>query len=130
MLVEPAIYLPALRRAFARDGGRVVPRTFTSLDDIRSLPEPILVNCLGLGARTLFSDDEIYPIKGQLTILPPQPAIDYITLPPDLYMFPRRDGIVLGGTYEHRVWSMEPDLAAQERIVAAHERFFARLGQG
>ena len=127
MLVEPAIYLPALRRAFERANGRVVICTFGSLDEIRALPEPIVVNCLGLGARTLFSDDEIYPIKGQLTILPPDPAIDYITLPPDLYMFPRQDGIVLGGTYEHRVWSMEPDLAARDRIVAAHEQFFAAL---
>jgi glycine/D-amino acid oxidase-like deaminating enzyme len=127
MLVEPAIYLPALRRAFEGAGGRIVSRTFSSLEELRALSEPILVNCFGLGARTLFGDDEIYPIRGQLTILPPQPTVDYIALPPDLYMFPRRDGIVLGGTYEHRVWSMAPDLAARDRIVAAHERFFAAL---
>ncbi len=40
-------------------------------------------------------------------------------------MFPRSDGIILGGTFEHHVSSLEPDLAAQDRILAAHAQFFA-----
>jgi glycine/D-amino acid oxidase-like deaminating enzyme len=127
MMIEPAIYLPAVIADFTKAGGKIVQREFKSAADIASLPESCVVNCTGLGAGALFGDAELYPIKGQLTILKPQPEIDYITLPPDLYMFPRRDGIVLGGTFQHHIWTMEPDLAAEERILAGHARFFAAL---
>lgn len=125
MMIEPAIYLPAVMRDHAKAGGTIVQRDFASADDLAALPERTLINCTGLGAATLFGDAELYPIKGQLTILKPQPEVDYLAFPPDLYMFPRSDGIVLGGTFEHHVSSLEPDLAAQDRIMAAHAQFFA-----
>ena len=53
----------------------------------------------GLAAGKLFDDPDVLPIKGQLTVLAPQPEVDYITIGPgDLYMMPRQDGIILGGT--------------------------------
>ena len=88
----------------------------------------MIVNCSGLGAAALFGDRELGPIKGQLTILQPQPEVDYVALPHGLYMFPRRDGIVLGGTFERGVATLEPNLAAEERILAGHKKFFAELG--
>ncbi len=127
LMIEPAIYLPAIMRDHAKAGGRSVVREFANAAAIAALDERTVVNCTGLGAAALFGDEEMYPIKGQLTILKPQPEVDYITLPPDLYMFPRQDGIVLGGTFEHRVSTLEPNLAAEERILAGHARFFAAL---
>ena len=127
MMIEPAIYLPALRRAFEQAGGNVVLRAFASAAEVAQLPERTIVNCTGLGAGALFGDAELYPIKGQLTILPPQPEVRYVALPPDLYMFPRKDGVLLGGTFQHRVWTMEPDRVAEDRILDAHARFFATL---
>ena len=60
-----------------------------------------------------------------MTFLLPQPEIDYITLPGNgLYMFPRHDGILLGGTFERGNWTLEPDLEAEKRIVEGHRRFF------
>jgi len=47
-------------------------------------------------------------------------AIYAKALPP----FPRRDGIVLGGTVVRGDWSLQPDLEAKQRIVAAHQRLF------
>jgi D-amino-acid oxidase len=64
------------------------------------------------------------PVKGQLTFLLPQPEIQYAVVPGDLYMFPRSDGILLGGTHETGVWSLDPDLAAKERILSRHREFF------
>ena len=52
------------------------------------------------------------PVKGQLTLLLPQPELDYVYLDGakgDLYMFPRRDAVILGGSHEHGMWSTEPD---------------------
>lgn len=127
LMIEPQIYLPAIVRDHAKAGGRIVQRAFGSAAELGELAEPVIVNCTGLGAAQLFGDAELYPIKGQLTILAPQPDVDYLAMPPDLYMFPRQDGILLGGTFQHRIWSLEPDRAAEDRIVAGHARFFASL---
>jgi D-amino-acid oxidase len=128
MMIEPAIYLPAVMRDHAKAGGRIVRRDFASAADLAALEERVLVNCTGLGAGKLFGDADLCPIKGQLTILTPQPEVDYIALAHGLYMFPRRDGIVLGGTFEKNVWTMEPNRAAEGKILAGHTKFFAELG--
>jgi D-amino-acid oxidase len=89
------------------------------------LPEPVVVNCTGLGARELFGDSELLPVKGQLSVLVPQPEVDYMTFGPNhLYMIPRRDGIVLGGTAERGVETLEPDPAETGRILEGNRRLF------
>ena len=127
MMIEPAIYLPAVMRDHAKAGGKIIQREFKSAADLASLPERVIVNCSGLGAASLFDDKELSPIKGQLTILKPQPEIDYVALAHGLYMFPRQDGIVLGGTFERGVATLEPNLAAEERILSGHAKFFGSL---
>jgi D-amino-acid oxidase len=39
-------------------------------------------------------------------------------------MSPRRDGILLGGTFERGNWTLEPDLEAEKRILEGHREFF------
>src|SRR5205085_10144497 len=69
MLIEPHTYMRALLRDFRLAGGRVILREFHDTGEIANIPERVVVNCTGLGARTLFSDSELIPIKGQLTYL-------------------------------------------------------------
>lgn len=122
MFIEPAVYLDALLRDFRLAGGRVRIQSFASPADVAGLPERIVVNCTGLGARELFDDSELMPIKGQLSVLPPQPEVDYAWVnEDDLYMFPRRDGILLGGTHEPGVESLEPNPVAERRILEGHQ---------
>lgn len=127
MMIEPNTYLPAVLQDFRIAGGRIEVREIRELAELQMLPERVIVNCTGLGAKALFKDDELTPVKGQLTFLLPQPEIQYCTLPPDLYMFPRSDGIALGGTHEAGVWSLEPDQQAKQRIVAEHARIFHEM---
>ena len=124
MFIEPSVYLPAMMDAFQIAGGRIVVRTFNAPSELQTLPEKLVFNCTGLGAKALFGDEELTPVKGQLTILLPQPEVQYAAVPGDLYMFPRSDGIVLGGTHEEDVWSLEPDPDAKARILAGHKAFF------
>jgi D-amino-acid oxidase len=127
MLMEPNTFLPAVERDFLLQGGRIVVRTFRTASDVAALHEPVVFNCTGLGSRELFNDKVLEPVRGQLSILEPQPAVDYIYLAAGpLYMFPRSDGIALGGTFERGDWSTDVDLATQARILAAHEAVFAR----
>jgi glycine/D-amino acid oxidase-like deaminating enzyme len=134
--IEPSIYLDTLMRDFMLFGGRIVIRKFDTPRDLMSLPEPVIVNCSGLGSYDLFGDREIVPLKGQLTVLMPQADVTYQTSgglnpPPTegigIHMMPRADGIALGGTSQRGVWTMEPDEAERSRIVDAHRELFARM---
>jgi D-amino-acid oxidase len=124
MFVQPSIYLESMLREFRIAGGTILVQEMRDLRDVVALPQSVIVNCTGLGARALFNDDELIPIKGQLTVLLPQPEIEYATEPPGLYMFPRRDGILLGGTHERGNWDMQPNREAEARIIAGHAAVF------
>lgn len=119
MLIEPSIYLATLLRDFYIAGGRVVVKEFRSREEIMRLPEPVVFNCTGLGARALFDDQKLSPVRGQLEVLLPQPEVDYCYLSRG-YMFPRRDGIILGGTFDHDDWSLEPRADQATGILETH----------
>ena len=127
MHIEHSVYLHALMTDFRIAGGRTDVREFPEPAAMQELPHPLLVNCTGLAAGKLFGDADMMPIKGQLTVLAPQPEVDYLTFAPiDLYMMPRRDGIILGGTSERDVWSLEPDPAHADRILKGHQALFGK----
>ena len=126
MLIEPSIYLSALLRDFYIAGGRVVVKQFRNRREIARLREPIVFNCTGLGARELFDDPELEPVRGQLEVLIPQPEIDYCYLGRG-YMFPRRDGIILGGTWDHGEWSLEPNPEQAAGILETHTSIMQSL---
>jgi D-amino-acid oxidase len=126
MLIEPSIYLSALLRDFYIAGGRVVVREFRNKQELARLRQPVIFNCTGLGSRALFGDEELSPVRGQLEILLPQPEIDYCYLSSG-YMFPRRDGIVLGGTWDHDDWSLTPDPEQATDILEAHMEIMRKL---
>ena len=135
--IEPSIYLDALVRDVRVAGGAIVIRKFDNLRDIAQLEESVVVNCTGLGSGELFGDDEIMPVKGQLTHLMPQPEVDYSTFGSAtptaggfVHMQPRSDGIALGGTSVEGDWSLDIDEEARRRIVDAHVYLFARMRAG
>ena len=124
MMIETPIYIRALLDEVRQAGARIERRTLGSLSELQALREGVIINCTGLGAKALFGDEELTPIKGQLTILQPQPEVRYATIAGDLYMFSRRDGVLLGGTHAMGDWSLEPDLEKKSEIVTGHKKFF------
>lgn len=133
MLVEPAVFLTRVLRDIREAGGRVVVRDFTDRTDVMSLPEPVVFNCTGLGAGALFGDTEIGPVRGQLVFMPPDDRLDYLTIGGGegvLYMFPRADGILLGGTFERGASHLTPDPATTDRIVGEHARMARQMRAG
>jgi len=127
MYVETGRYLRQMIRDVQVAGGKIEVRRFATLADIAALPEALVFNCTGLGARDLFGDGELQPIRGQLAVLEPQPEVRYAALGAFGYMFPRADGILLGGTFERDVWDATPQPADIARIVASHKQFFDRF---
>jgi glycine/D-amino acid oxidase-like deaminating enzyme len=128
LLIEPAIYLDALVRDFQIAGGRIVIREFHAPEEISALRESIVYNCTGLGAKALFDDTEMTPVKGQLVFLLPQTEVEYMTVGPgDTYMFPRHDGVLLGGTHDRDVWDTSVDPAVTERILRENAALFGSM---
>jgi glycine/D-amino acid oxidase-like deaminating enzyme len=126
MLIEPPVYLDALLRDFYVAGGRLVVKEFRHREEVMRLPEPVIFNCTGLGARALFGDQKLGPVRGQLEVLLPQPEIDYCYLSSG-YMFPRQDGIILGGTWDHDDWSLTPKAKHTTRIIEEHAEIMKGL---
>jgi glycine/D-amino acid oxidase-like deaminating enzyme len=124
MYVETGRFLRQLLGDVQVAGGKVARRSFSSPAEIAALPERLAFNCTGLGSHQLFGDSALQPIRGQLAILLPQPEVRYAFTGQAGYMFPRADGIILGGTFERDVWSTEPEPAAIARIIASHKALF------
>jgi D-amino-acid oxidase len=99
LLVEPPIFLARLDRDLRANNVQFVSRKFSSVADVLSLQENIIVNCTGLGSKNIWPDKALKPIKGQLALLPPQPQLQYL-YGQNGYMFPRTDAVVIGGSYE------------------------------
>ncbi|HEX8261282.1 MAG TPA: FAD-dependent oxidoreductase [Allosphingosinicella sp.] len=124
MYVETGRFLRQLTRDVQIAGGRIAVRRFATPADIAALPETLVFNCTGLGARDLFGDKDLHPVRGQLAILLPQPEIRYAVQAQGGYMFPRADGILLGGTFERDEWEAAPQPEAIASIVASHKAMF------
>ncbi|MGE0462020.1 MAG: FAD-dependent oxidoreductase, partial [Vicinamibacterales bacterium] len=132
LAIEPSIYLDALVRDFLAFGGRLVIRRFESRRELAALPEPVIVNCTGLGSFSLFDDKELVPVKGQLTLLVPQPEVNYrasarLADDSNASINPRSDGIVVGNSQERGVWSLEPNEEVRKRNVDNAIAFFSRM---
>jgi D-amino-acid oxidase len=124
LYVETGRYLRQMIRDVQIAGGRVEVRKFATATDVAALPESLVFNCTGLGARELFGDQELVPARGQLAILLPQPEVRYAYTGSSGYMFPRADGIILGGTFELDQWSTVPEPQTIAGILASHKAFF------
>jgi hypothetical protein len=120
MYVETGRYLRQLTDDFLTAGGTFVIRRFAAPAEIAALSERVVFNCTGLGARALFGDEELEPVRGQLVVLLPQPEVDYAYSLHNGYMFPRPDGLLLGGTFERGEWEAVTTPQAIAGILAGH----------
>ncbi|HUR99090.1 MAG TPA: FAD-dependent oxidoreductase, partial [Pyrinomonadaceae bacterium] len=127
MIIEPQVYLRSLLRDFHSAGGKIVVKEFRTREEVMMLPDQVIFNCSGLGARALFGDEKLTPVRGQLEILLPQPEIDYCYLGSG-YMFPRSDGIVLGGTFDQGDWSLDVRRDQADEILNDHIQIMKALG--
>jgi D-amino-acid oxidase len=75
-----------------------------------------------LGSRTLFGDETMLPVKGQLVFLIPQPEVTY-----QCRVMPRSDGIAIGSTMERGVETLEPNEAERTRVVEATIKFYSAM---
>ena len=99
-LTDTTHYLDYLAARFQQAGGEIHAGIhFEKIEDVKS-DSTLLVNCAGVGAKTLVPDPEVEPHRGQVVIVPKMPN-DYAVVcddPPLMYAIPRANDCVFGGT--------------------------------
>lgn len=98
MIFNISAYHQTLLREFTSLGGRIVHKDFQSPSQFTAIDQPVIINATGLGSKTLFNDRQMHPVRGQLTVLIPQPELNYSFSNNDAYVIPRRDGVVIGSS--------------------------------
>jgi glycine/D-amino acid oxidase-like deaminating enzyme len=90
-----ADYGHTLLTDFFAAGGRFVGTEFAAPADIARIRETVVINCPGYGARALWRDESVVPVRGQIGWLIPQPECHYGVFYKQVSVLTRRDGIVV-----------------------------------
>ena len=133
MMFNISAYARMLVSDFRAAGGRIEVREFHAPSELLQLPEATLINATGYGARALFGDDSIVPVRGQTARLIPQPEVTYGLNMPGLSMVPRSDGLlvqVIGDSGNFNNADTTPDRAASEAAVRRLGELMARMRRG
>ncbi len=127
--IDPNLYLPWMERRLADDDTAVtvLDAPLTSLAPLFDDAD-VVVNCTGLGARTLVDDRSMYPIRGQIVAID-DPGIDEgradeIGDRDISYVFPREREVIVGGTFWYGDWSTIPDDGQTERMLRDAHRLY------
>jgi len=90
-----AAYSRQLMTDFLLAGGKIEVADFHAPSELHTLPQNVVINATGYGARDLWGDQSITPVRGQIAWLIPQPGVDYGLFYGNLSVLGRRDGIVV-----------------------------------
>lgn len=127
-----ASYARTLIEEFQLAGGHIKTKEFAAPADLTALPEKVIINCTGYGARALWRDDSIIPVRGQIAWLIPQPGVNYGIYYHELGVLARRDGIVIQPSPQgdDTGWNDDneaPDRAEAENGVRALQALYNRM---
>jgi len=118
MQFNVADYAHTLMADFLAGGGRIERREFHSPAEFADLPEKVVINCPGYGARALCKDESITPVRGQITWLIPQPEVNYGLYYNGVSVLSRRDGIVVQAVWGGDMFGYGDDHEVIDRAEA------------
>lgn len=110
-----ASYAQRLTHDFLALGGRMVRRDLSDRAEALALGEPVIVNCTGYGAKSLWEDDELVPVRGQINWLAPQPEARYSLFYDDVFGLSRRDGVIVQYLGPNDDWGYGDDSQVPDR---------------
>jgi glycine/D-amino acid oxidase-like deaminating enzyme len=115
MMFNITAYARLLVADFVSNGGKIEIAEFHTPNDFAKLREKVLINATGYGARALFGDESIIPVRGQLARAIPQPEINYGLFYKGVSFVPRRDGLVFQVVGEDDYYGFNDDTTAPDR---------------
>jgi D-amino-acid oxidase len=95
MIFNIAGYSHTLLSDFFIAGGQFRRAEFHAPWQIAALGKKVVINCTGYGARALWKDETLTPVRGQIARLIPQADVRYGLVYRHVLAVPRRDGIVV-----------------------------------
>jgi D-amino-acid oxidase len=117
--VDMSLHLPWLVGRLHALGGALERRDVASLDE---LDADAVVNCAGLGARELAGDASLVAVRGQILRVAAPEVREWLLDQSDprrlVYVVPRVDDVVLGGTADEGAEDRTPDPATTDAIRA------------
>ena len=127
-----ASYSRQLVTDFLLEGGRIERVEFHSPSDLHQVPQKVVINATGYGARALWKDETVVPVRGQIAWLIPQPEVNYGIIYKSVAILARRDGIVVqafgrGEMEGYNDSNEEPDRRAAESAVQVAAELFERM---
>ncbi|MDO9376477.1 MAG: FAD-dependent oxidoreductase [Ferruginibacter sp.] len=128
-LIETQLFLPWLHDRLREAGVQFIQ---TNLDGFEQLSEDfdLVINCTALGSRELCGDETLVPVRGQVGLLAPGPKLPiYLDNEMPLYVVPRKDAIIVGGTYEPHELNEQTEPPTIERILNNAYQVFPELKQ-
>jgi D-amino-acid oxidase len=131
MVFNIADYGHTLMNDFFIAGGQFRRADFRTPSQIAALRKRVVINCTGYGARALWRDETLVPVRGQIARLIPQPEVRYGLVYRHVLTVPRRDGLVVqsfaGGALEGYDNANEtPDRAEAEEAVRTLAALFTK----
>ncbi|MFZ5781949.1 MAG: FAD-dependent oxidoreductase [Pseudomonadota bacterium] len=95
MMFNIADYGRTLLNDFFIAGGQYRRADFNTPSQVAALGTKVVINCTGYGARALWRDETLVPVRGQIARLIPQPQVRYGVVYRHVLAVPRRDGLVV-----------------------------------
>ena len=118
-VVDMSIHLPWLVGRLRALGASVERRHVASFDE---LDADAVVNCAGLGARELAADASLVAVRGQVVRVAAPEVREWLLDQSDprrlVYVVPRENDVVLGGTADEDAEDRAPDPATTDAIRA------------
>ena len=117
---------------FCVEGGRIEHVEFHSPSELSQLSQKVVINATGYGARELWNDESIVPVRGQIAWLIPQPEVTYGVQYKNVNILSRRDGIVVqdmgrGDMEGYNNANEEPDRVGAESAVRVVAELYGRM---
>ncbi|KAM4625020.1 D-aspartate oxidase [Polymixia lowei] len=126
---ECSSYLPWLEKRLRKAGGQVEQRKVNNLEELCKSYD-IIVNCSGLGAKTLAGDSQVYSVRGQVLKVQ-APWLQHFIRDGDgkTYIYPGVNSVTIGGTRQEGDWRLDVDKGDTEGILARCTKLEPSLSQ-
>ena len=127
-LIETQIFLPYLQTLLQQQNVVFQHKIINDFNELSSFD--IIINCTGLGSRSLCNDMSVIPVRGQVGLIETNTSMPvYLDNEMPLYLVPRKDAMIVGGTYEENIFEETTDAETIEQLLNNAYSVFPELKQ-
>ena len=129
-IIDTSFYLNFLEKLFFLKGGTISQDFITSLYDFKDYD--LVINCSGLGARSLSDDPTLCPIRGHILVVKKDDTMNQCIIDDNnplfpTYIIPRTNDCILGGTAQPDQLSTIFTKAIEDDIISRCKKFLPQI---